>query len=117
MTHLHPRLAVGPLADHRAPDDTWSVCCACGSCRDLPQAPHRLYLDIPDPPIPLFTREPFERFLAWAAGEWEMGRSILIHDDAGVSRAPSLALLFLAKVIGVIPDTGYDEAWDAMEML
>lgn len=125
MKRLLARLAIGGLTAHDAPDG-WSVACACRSCyltaegaRDdvACESIHRIALNLQDPPIPIFPRELFSRWLTWATTEWEAGRSIVIHDDAGVSRAPSLALLFCAKVLGCVPDGSFDEAWDGFEKL
>ena len=54
---------------------------------------------------PLFTE-----FLAFANKHWSQGRKLLIHCNQGESRAPSLAMLFLAKGVFSIPDTSYEVA-------
>ena len=56
-----------------------------------------LYLNLIDPPKPLFMPASFIAFLGFADAEWTAGRKLLIHCNLGESRAPSLALLFLAK--------------------
>lgn len=76
-----------------------------------------LWLNVVDPPTPLFKLAMFDQFLEFMAVQWTAGRSIAIHCNLGKSRAPSLALLFLAKSLGAIPDGSYDEAWDAFEAL
>ncbi len=65
--------------------------------------PYDLYLNIIDPPVPLFKIETFVQFLLFAAEHYDRGASVLIHCNQGESRAPTLALLFLAKHLGAIP--------------
>jgi len=62
------------------------------------------------PPVPLFTMESFTAFLDFARRHADEGRDILTHCNLGQSRAPSLAMLILAKVKGVIPDESFEEA-------
>ena len=68
-----------------------------------------------DPPAPLFKVEMFERFLAFARTKYNSGASLLIHCNQGESRAPSLALLFLTKHIGKLPNTSYTDARQVFE--
>jgi predicted protein tyrosine phosphatase len=56
-----------------------------------------LYLNIIDPPVPLFKPPLFSSFLVFADKHWRSGKKLLIHCNQGESRAPSLALLFLEK--------------------
>lgn len=42
---------------------------------------------------------------------------MLTHCNMGQSRAPSLAMLALAKVHHVIPNESFDGAWDAFRTL
>jgi len=69
-----------------------------------------LFLNIIDPPVPLFMPPLFTGFLAFANKHWEQGRKLLIHCNKGESRAPSLAMLFLAKGVFAITDTSYEVA-------
>ena len=57
-----------------------------------------LYLNIIDPPGPLFMPPLFTSFLEFAVRNWEEGKNILIHCNQGESRAPSMGLLFLASI-------------------
>jgi len=52
-----------------------------------------------DPPEPLFMMPIFTEFLKFAKDKWDSGKKLLIHCNRGESRAPSLALLFLAKCL------------------
>lgn len=61
-----------------------------------------LYLNIIDPPVPLFKPVLFSSFLIFANKHWNEQREIVIHCNKGESRAPSLGLLFLAKGLCVI---------------
>jgi hypothetical protein len=81
------------------------------------QREHDLYLNIIDPPVPLFKAETFERFLAFSRSKYDSGVSLLIHCNQGESRAPSLALLFLAKHTGALPCSSYGDARQEFERL
>lgn len=69
-----------------------------------------LFLNIIDPPVPLFKSLLFSRFLEFSDKHWSQGQKLLIHCNQSESRAPSLALLFLAKEISAIPNTCYEAA-------
>ncbi len=69
-----------------------------------------LYLNIIDPPVPLFKPALFSSFLAFAHLHWSAGARLLIHCNQGESRAPTLALLFLAKDLGVIRNNSFEAA-------
>ena len=115
MIEVGERLFVGSQDDCRIGDDDWAIVHACKSpCHQravgyrgsLPRShpnylvleeTNDLYMNIIDPPGPLFMILLLTSFLAFAQRHWEQGRKILIHCNQGESRAPSLALLFLAK--------------------
>lgn len=78
---------------------------------------HDLYLNIIDPPLPLFKLETFTSFLEFATVQYGSGAEILIHCNQGESRAPSLALLFLAKRLNAIPKSNFAEAKQAFSLL
>ena len=61
-----------------------------------------LYLNMIDPPAPLFKIEMFHKFMEFMSIEWSAEKNILIHCNKGLSRAPSLALLFMAKSLNII---------------
>jgi hypothetical protein len=69
-----------------------------------------LYLNIIDPPVPLFSNELFTVFLPFAREMWNAGKLLFIHCNKGESRAPSLALLFLSKQLQAISDVSYESA-------
>lgn len=71
---------------------------------------NNLYLNIIDPPVPLFKMPLFTEFLRFVRHHWGEGKKVLIHCNQGESRAPSLALLFLAKDIGIISNDSYEKA-------
>lgn len=128
-------LYVGTLEDCKAIEgnDAWSVVHACkhpchaGRCGDRPNpsAPnylslregHHLYLNMIDPDVPMFRREMFDAFLEFMRDEWATGRRILIHCNRGESRAPTLALLFLAKCLYRITPVSFDDAADEFEVM
>ena len=76
-----------------------------------------LYLNLIDAPEPLFELESFNQFLSFAADRHRRGSSILIHCNQGKSRGPSLALIFLAKHLKVIPADTYAAARRAFDLL
>lgn len=71
---------------------------------------NNLYLNMIDPPQPLFMMPLFTEFLRFTRIHWNNGKNIFIHCNKGESRAPSLALLFLAKVIGKISNESFEKA-------
>lgn len=128
MTEIHPNLYIGSEPDCRNGNDEMAVVHACKSpCHQrvvgyrgsLPNThpnylvkedEFNLYLNIIDPPVPLFMPETFTAFLKFARNHFEEDRSILIHCNQGESRAPSLALMFLAKHVKSISDESYEAA-------
>jgi predicted protein tyrosine phosphatase len=70
-----------------------------------------LFLNMIDPKLPLFKLEMFDAFMVWMDDKWSRGHNILIHCNQGHSRAPSLAMLFLAKYLKVISDIDYMAAY------
>lgn len=135
MVSIHNRLFIGAVDDCRAGTEQLAVIHACKSpCHQqavgyrgslaashpnylVLQREYDLYLNIIDPPVPLFKAETFERFLAFSRSKYDAGASLLIHCNQGESRAPSLALLFLAKHTGVLPRSSYADARQEFERL
>ena len=76
-----------------------------------------LFLNIVDPAAPLFMPASFEAFLTFADRQWLAGRKLLVHCNQGESRAPSLALLFLAKRRSVLNNGSYSAARSEFEKL
>lgn len=128
MKQVHERVFVGSDADCRvAQRAEISIVHGCKTCHQaelkytgaLPVAhpkylsverDNNLFLNIVDPPIPLFRMESFEHFLKFASERYAGGESLLVHCNQGRSRAPSLALLFLAKKLGVIGNGSFNVA-------
>ncbi|WP_072377327.1 hypothetical protein [Hyphomicrobium sp. NDB2Meth4] len=75
-----------------------------------------LYLNLIDPPVPLFKLESFEIALDFMHTAYKAG-PLHIHCNQGQSRAPSLALLLMAKRLGHLPNSSYAEARSAFEAL
>lgn len=125
---MYERLHVGSESDCGRAADGWAVVHACkspchqsavGYRKSLPKSHENylilekdrdLYMNLIDPPVPLFMLESFERFLDFASRHWRKDANLLIHCNKGESRAPSLALLLLAKRLGVIDAKSYDDA-------
>ena len=131
-TILTPTLSIGDDGDCHVPDANEAVVHAAKRqcylravggtvpAKDHPQylgaeAGAELWLNLIDPPKPLFQKRSFEWFLSFARRWHGSGRRLFIHCNRGESRAPSLALLFMAKVTGELPDTSYDDAYDAFD--
>ena len=71
---------------------------------------NQLFLNLIDPPVPLFKLESFKIFLAFATCANGSDQPVLIHCNQGQSRAPSLALLYMAKGLGLLPNESYAAA-------
>jgi predicted protein tyrosine phosphatase len=61
---------------------------------------------------PLFTS-----FMVFSNKHWNEGRKLLIHCNQGESRAPSLAMLFMAKGLSAINNVSYESARSEFEKL
>lgn len=75
---------------------------------------NHLYLNLVDPPVPLFKRDSFRIFADFVDRHIGAG-PVLIHCNQGESRAPSLALVYLAKRLKVLPNENYAAARAAFE--
>ncbi len=135
MQEIYERVWVGNGDSCRTGDGDWSVVHACknpchvqaiGYQGSLPSThPNYLVLargqnlnqNLIDPPKPLFMPASFDAFLAFADQEWLAGRTLLVHCNQGESRAPSLALLFLAKRRSALDNGSYTAARGQFEKL
>lgn len=135
MTFIHDRLFIGTADDCRAGSEDLAVVHACKSpchqravgyrrslapshpCYLFLELEHDLYLNLVDPPLPLFKVTSFTRFLAFARPKHDAGAALLMHCNRGESRSPSLALLFLAKHLRALPNSSYAEARRAFERI
>lgn len=135
MHRIDDHLFLGSLSTCRAGSGQLAVVHACktpchqraaGYTGSLPghhphylalRQPFDLYLNLIDPPVPLFQLESFHHFFAFAAEHAAVHRPLLIHCNQGESRAPSLALLLLALQRKSIPSATYAEARSAFEAL
>lgn len=70
---------------------------------------NQLYLNMIDPPLPLFSLGLFNAFFAFVEMHLHQ-RPLLIHCNQGMSRAPSLALLVMAKRLSLLPNESYETA-------
>jgi hypothetical protein len=77
----------------------------------------QLYLNLIDPPVALFQADSFTRALDFLDEHAPLGKPVAIHCNQGFSRAPSLALVWLAKRAKRIPDCSYQEARKAFESM
>ncbi len=75
------------------------------------EAPRQLFLNLIDPPRPLFRPESFLIFARWMAGQVLIDAAVTIHCNEGRSRAPALALFWLA-ISGAIRNESFDTALD-----
>lgn len=70
---------------------------------------YHLFLNLIDPPLPLFMLPSFEAFFAFVDKHIDE-RRVIVHCNQGESRAPSLALLYAAKRADRFPDDSYGAA-------
>jgi len=135
MRKVYARLYVGAIQDCFDQREGWVTVHACkspchqravGYQKSLPkthphylvlEGPNNLYLNMIDPAEPLFMPALFSGFLRFARQHWEDGKNLLILCNQGDSWAPSLALLFLAKVVGAIPSENYGLASEELVKL
>jgi hypothetical protein len=128
MTAVFERIYVGGETSCRGSDASTSVVHACKTpCHQraigyrgaLPSDhPHylvlrrgdELFLNMIDPPAPLFKLALFEAFMTFAKERYDAGATLLIHCNLGISRSPSLALLFLAKHLRAISSESFEAA-------
>ena len=128
MQQVHKNLFVGGELDCTAAHPGWYVVHACKSpCHQRAVGYHRslksdhpnyivlqreneLFLNLIDPPAPLFQMESFLIFLRLTYERWQKGQDILIHCNQGLSRAPTLALLLMSKRLGALPTGSYQAA-------
>lgn len=128
MNCVYERLYVGTEEDCRYGNNEWAVVHACkspchqkevGYSGSLPnthpnylvlERENDLILNMIDPPRPLFMPKLFIDFLAFSEKHWKNGQKLLIHCNLGESRAPSLALLFMAKYLHKISNISYENA-------
>jgi len=128
MIEVHPHLFVGTETDCFYDErKDWAVIHACKSpCHQrklgyrgsLPQdhpnyliyeENNHLFLNIIDPLTPLFKPQLFMRSLDFIECHIQE-RKVLVHCNNGLSRAPSIALLFLAKRARKISNGSFEEA-------
>lgn len=75
-----------------------------------------LYLNLVDSPLPLFRVESFDAFFRFMDREIA-GGPVLIHCNRGESRAPSLAMVYMALRLALIPSDSHAAAADAFRRL
>lgn len=135
MQEVYTHLWIAGDQECRSGDGEWAIVHACKSpCHQqavgyqgsLPPSHENylalirgqdLFLNLIDPPRPLFKLKSFTTFLDFAEAQWEAGRRLLIHCNQGESRAPSLALLFLAKSRSALDNSSYLAARSQFERL
>lgn len=76
--------------------------------------PGNLYLNLIDPPAPLFQISSFKTALSFF-DKLPPGKPLHIHCNQGQSRAPSIALLIMAKRMAALPGESYQAARHAFE--
>ena len=130
MYNVFDRLFIGSISDCRYGDEKWAIVHACKSpCHQNAvkyngnlsskhpyyfsmELENDLYLNMIDPIKPLFKPPLFIDFLAFSNKQWINRRNLLIHCERGESRAPSLALLFLAKSINIVSNFSFKDAME-----
>lgn len=135
MIDVTDRLFVGGDFDCRTGNDSWAIVHACKSPCHQRAVGYRgslhsshpnylvlehekdLYLNIIDPPVPLFKPQLFTSFLSFAGRHWDEGKKILIHCNKGESRSPTLAMMFMAKHQKEISNISYLKARKDFEQI
>jgi hypothetical protein len=134
VIQVFDRIYVGSEGDCQRGTEGLAVIHACKTCHkkalnyrdNLPhnhpnylalRQPFDLYLNIVDAREPLFKLDTFLEFLRFAEAHYSKGASLLIHCDQGLSRSPTLALVFLAKFLGKLPDDTFGTARAALKLL
>lgn len=74
-------------------------------------------LNLIDPPVPLFRAESFIRAMDFMDTFREGDDPLLVHCNNGLSRAPSLVLLYMARRLKTIPDDSYAVARAVFETM
>ena len=128
LRSIHPRLWVGGQDGCCEGSPECAVVHACktpchqraiGYAKSLPREhpnylaradAHDLWLNLIDPPVPLFQLESFQQFFAFAAPRYDAGQALRIHCNQGESRSASLALLLLSRHLQVLSQHSYAEA-------
>lgn len=122
-----PSIYVGDLTDCASVDAEWSVVhanyrpCTINKC--FPPKPgfastedrNHLWLNLENGVESSYSPVPFMDFLKWAKIQSSSNRPMLIHSEHGHSRAPMMALLFLAKILHRIRNATFDQAWADFE--
>lgn len=138
MTEVYPSLFVGSQTDCEellsrpaAELQQWSIVHACkephhrlalgytgrGAPKDHPEyliakRPGRLILNLVDVPDPVYIRkEIIDAALAYIESELLAGQKVLVHCNRGNSRAPVIALLYIASKGGGFEVLDATEAW------
>lgn len=70
---------------------------------------NNLYLNMIDPPLPMFSVGLFTAFIDFV-DERINDMPVLVHCNKGLSRSPSLCLVYMAKRFGTLPDDSYESA-------
>ena len=131
MKEIHTNLFIGTDADCRicSEDSGFSIVHACQSCylqavnfrtARSPKHPHhlvfenasQLYLNLLDTPEELVSKSTnplFKGAIEFIKRELQ-NKKVLIHCNLGMSRSPSIGLVYLART-GVIPKNSYKEAY------
>ncbi|MEN6488951.1 MAG: hypothetical protein ABFD66_08725 [Smithella sp.] len=135
MQQVHENVFVGSELDCTTARPGWYVIHACKSpCHqravgyrgnlksDHPrylflERGNDLFLNMIDPPKPLFMMETFVTFLRFAHEGWQNRHNILVHCNQGESRAPTLALLFMSKRLDALRSDSYEEAASAFRQI
>lgn len=131
--HLHrsrmilPRLIVGDRSLCTTTEPNTAIVCSSKTCHKrlvgysgwgAPRGPeyftakrtHRIALNIVDSDNPEFMppREIFDETLPWMREHYDAGRTLVVHCDEGRSRAPTVALLFMASINALYPERAPD---------
>ena len=71
-----------------------------------------LIMNIVDAPVPIFRTELFTKAIDWL-DDLSTAGAIVVHCNQGLSRAPTVALVYLAKARKALPNESYAAAREA----
>jgi len=128
MIEVYPNLFVGNETDCSLSESSkWAIVHACKiPCHQISvgykgslstshpyyliyERANHLFLNMIDPPVPMFPNQLFSKSLDFIVNHVK-DQPVLVHCNNGCSRAPSIVLLFLAKVAKKISNNNYAQA-------
>lgn len=80
--------------------------CSNENIKELEDELYINWVDLPDSNS--FDLKTFNNTLLWMKENYSEDKNMLVHCDWGQSRSPTLVMVFMAKVLKILPDTFFD---------